>query len=94
MSDFRKALIITAIPIVLLSVVSTIGASVVGGYEEAFFFLFFWLIPAFLLLIAIVFAITYTVKGRRDRAAGIWAGIGIGIVSLGLSCFTLWEIIG
>ena len=94
MSDFQKALMITAIPIVVLSVFSTIGASVVGGYESAFVFLFVWLIPAFLLLIAIVVAIIYTIKGRRNRAAGIWSGIGIGIVSLGLSCFTLSEIIG
>ena len=94
MSDFQKALMITAIPIVVLSVASTVGASIVGGYEGALGFLFLWLIPASLLLIAIVAAIIYTSTGRRNRAAGIWAGVGIGILSLGLSCFSLSEIIG
>ena len=91
MSDFSKALMITAVPIAVLSVASQVGAIVVGGGLDAIGFLFVWLVPAFLLLIAIAFAIINTVKGREKIAAGIWAGIGIGIVSLGLSCFALWQ---
>ena len=71
----------------LFSLVSAVGAGAGGGGVETIPFLFLWLIPAFLLLIAIVVAIIYTVKGRREIAAGIWAGIGIGIVSMGLTCF-------
>ena len=93
MSDFSKALMITAIPIVALSVVSAVGARAVGGGVEVIGFLYVWLIPVLLLLIAIGAAIGYTVKGRREIAAGIWAGIGIGIVSLGLTCFALWQAI-
>ena len=94
MSDFRKALMITAIPIFVLSLGSVVGASAVGGGVDAIVFAFFWIIPAFFLLIAIVAAIIYTAVHRRERAAGIWAGVGIGIVSVGLSCFALQQAIG
>ena len=74
MSDFRKALIITAIPIVVLSLISLAGPSV-------------WFAAAALWVIAIVAAIVFISKGRREIAAGVFSGIGIGIVALGATCF-------
>ena len=75
MSDFRKALIFTAIPIVVLSLISLAGFIIVSLAATA------------LWVIAIVAAIVFAVKGRRTTAAGIFAGIGIGIVALGATCF-------
>ncbi len=92
MSDFRKALMITAIPIVVLSLVTAVGATAGGGGIEGIGWLFSWLIPAFLLLIAFVAAIVFGGKGKKQIASGIWAGVGIGIVSLGLTCFALWQV--
>ncbi len=89
MSDFWKGLLWTAIPIVVLSVISAVGAIAVSGGLDPIGWGLLWLIPAFLFLVAVGRAIGYTVTGRREIAAGIWAGIGIGIVSLGLSCFAL-----
>jgi hypothetical protein len=43
------------------------------------------LIPA--IIIAIVTAIVYATKGRRSIANGILAGIGLGLVAVGFTCF-------
>jgi hypothetical protein len=43
------------------------------------------LIPA--IIIAIVAAIVYAAKGRRSIANGILAGIGLGLVAIGFTCF-------
>ena len=80
MSDFLKGLLITAIPIVVLSVVSMAGAAVEGIY-------YVWLGAIALWWIAIVTAIGYTIARKGQIAAGIVAGLGIGIVSLGATCF-------
>ena len=74
MSDFRKALIITAIPIVVLSLISLAVQSV-------------WIAAAALWVVAIVAAIVLIFTGRREIASGIFTGIGIGIVALGATCF-------
>ena len=83
MSSFRKALIFTTIPIVVLSLVSMVGAGtyIYEGMQLV------WLSAALLWVTAIVAAIVFTVKGRRTVAAGMFAGIGIGIVALGATCF-------
>jgi len=77
MNNFSKALMITAIPIVVLSVVSAI-VSFGSGLA---------LIIVGLLVAVLVVAIVYTRKGEKQIAAGIWAGFGIGIVAFGVSCF-------
>jgi len=91
MSDFRKALLWTAIPIVVLSVLSGVGGWFSGGNMAIIPWALFWLIPAALWLIALVRAIVFTITDRRERAAGIWAGIGIGIIALGSSCFAIVQ---
>jgi hypothetical protein len=87
MSDFWKGLLITAIPIVVLSVTSSAGVLVGVEGSLSGFLGILWAVAALMLVIAIVVAIVFTVKGRRQIASGIWAGIGIGIASLGMSCF-------
>ena len=76
MSNFRRALMFTAIPIVVLSLISIglwladsnhlaeqIGYGVTG-----------------LLVIAIVAAIVCNIRGITQTAKGIWVGFGIGLV--------------
>ena len=91
MSDFSKALMITAVPIVVLSVVSQVGYKLAGGrgwYGGASMFWFYlWVVPALLVLIAVVRSVLLHSEGEKEKASGTLAGMGIGIVSLGLSCF-------
>ena len=82
MSDFRKALMITAIPIVVLSLISLAGAALKG-----FIFVGFAAAAGTLWVVAIGVAIVFAVKGKREIAAGMFAGIGIGFVALGATCF-------
>jgi len=85
MSDFRKALLFTAIPIAVVSVISAVGTAARGTYDTPFFFL--WAVAALMLVIAVVVAIVFALRGNKSVAAGTLAGIGIGIVSLGVSFF-------
>ncbi|MFC1875600.1 hypothetical protein ACFLUX_00915 [Chloroflexota bacterium] len=77
MSSFRKALLWTAIPTVTLSIISLIGDPV----------WIVWIGAAIYILIAFVVLIFILILGDRDIAAGILAGVGIGIVTLGATCF-------
>lgn len=98
MSDFRKAFMWTTIPIVALSLISTAGLAVMagqvagtgwGGSTTLGFWIFAsaWAGAVACAIAAIVVLIIFGVKGERQIAAGILAGIGIGVVSLGATCF-------
>jgi hypothetical protein len=90
MSDFRKALLWTAIPIVVLSVASMAGVIVNSGDEGAEFgFGFLWLGAALYFLGTIIAVILSAAMHKRQTMAGILVGISIGIVSLGGTCFTM-----
>jgi lipid-binding SYLF domain-containing protein len=90
MSDFRKALLWTAIPIVVLSLIST-GFVFHDRYgrdiERQKSAIGLWFYAVFYLVGATIGAIIYGLRGKRNIASGIWAGIGIGIISLGVTCF-------
>ena len=85
MSNFRKSLMITMIPLVALSLVSIAGGVLASGWEWVVWVRF---LGVFLVMVAIVAAIVFFFKGRKDIASGMLTGIGIGIVALGVSCFT------
>lgn len=86
MSSFRKALMITAIPIVVLSIIGMCG--MVGELYGALFLLtFLWWGAVIYYLGAVIVFIVYAVRRERQIVAGILAGLGIGIVSLGATCF-------
>ncbi len=80
---FRKALAATAIPVVALGVIGSAGLALGAS----------WLMGGVLtissvgLFAAFVVAIVFAIRGKRQTAAGILAGIGIGIVALGATCF-------
>jgi hypothetical protein len=79
MSEFRKGLLWTAASISLIGIISTIGIGALGmGWFVA---LGLWILA---FLAAIVLAIN---KRTRSLAAGIFAGIGISFVVLGVTCF-------
>ena len=76
MSSFRKALLFTAIPILLLSLIS-IGLWLADSNPPAEQIGFG--VPA-LLVTGIVAAIVCHIKGMTQTSKGIWVGCGIGLV--------------
>ncbi len=80
MSDFRKAFLFTVIPIVGLSVISMVGRFLPAlGYV--------WFVAIAYGAAALLSCIVFAIKRKTRVVAGILAGIGIGIVSLGATCF-------
>jgi len=80
-SDFLKGLLTTAVPLVVVSVISMVGAAIQG-------FFYIWFAAALGALIAVALAIrSYFWGKKKEKAAGMLAGIAIGIASLGMSCF-------
>lgn len=80
MNDFTKALAITATPIVALSVFAAVAFRIPPIN-------FFFSLAAMLAVIALFTGIGFLVAGKRMIAAGIFAGFGIGVVALSVSCF-------
>ncbi|MCK4782974.1 MAG: hypothetical protein KAV87_04430 [Desulfobacteraceae bacterium] len=77
MSKFRKALIYTAIPIVVLHLISiSLWLAEYDHLAEQIG----WGASG-LLVIAIVAAIVCSIRGVKQTAKGIWLGCGIGLVA-------------
>jgi hypothetical protein len=78
MSDFRKGLLWTAAPISLVGIISSMGISeLIMG----------WIVAVGLWIVASITAIVLSIAGRRGLASGIFAGVGISFVVLGITCF-------
>ncbi len=91
MSDFRKAFIWTAVPLVALAVFdfvlgllnSYLWRSGISGM-----FLISLRFPLAILWVAALFtAVAFAIARRRQIAAGMLAGVAIGFVAVGLTCF-------
>jgi len=78
---FRSSMLAVAVPIWGL------GALSVGGYvAEGLYYL--WYIAALYALIALFVGIGFAVsKNSRDLGNGTLAGVGIGVLGLGVTCF-------
>ena len=77
MSNVRKALIFTAIPIVVVHLISiSLWLAEYNRLAEQIG----WGATG-LLVIAIVAAIVYSIRGVKQTAKGIWLGCGIGLVA-------------
>lgn len=87
MSDFRKAFLGTAIPLVVLSI---IGTSLVAGEQDAGLVL--WGIGVGLWVLLIITSIILAILRRGEIAGGMFAGVGIGFVALGISCFVNFSL--
>jgi hypothetical protein len=95
MSNFRKALLWTALPTVLLGIISTIGLAATETNEVGNGFNIVWFVALGILAIEMLlgFIMLFFPKNRQI-AAGIWAGIALGIVTLGVTCFANAGAIG
>jgi sterol desaturase/sphingolipid hydroxylase (fatty acid hydroxylase superfamily) len=84
MSDFLKALLWTVVPIIVLSAVASGGmmaGAAWGGFNAI------GISAPVLWGVAILTAIGFMIARKRQIAAGIWAGVGISIIGLGVTCF-------
>lgn len=75
MNEFWKAVILTAVPIGVIGFVPVLG----------------WLLDIGLIIAALIIALVLFARGRRRSGAGVFAGLGIGVVVLGVSCFVLFP---
>ena len=75
LSDFRKGLLWTAASISLVGIISSIALRM--G----------WFVALGLWILAFFSAIVLAIVGKRRLAAGIFAGIAISLVVLGITCF-------
>ena len=80
MSDFRKARRITAIPIVILTIIGAIGEMVYPTGLGSEIFGVPLAIAAGLWCVAIVAGIGFKIKKKGEIASGIFSGVRIGLV--------------
>ncbi|MBI2853033.1 MAG: hypothetical protein HYX84_08050 [Chloroflexi bacterium] len=91
MSDFRKAFLWTALPFVVVGIVSAV-ASILQRFSPLGFpvlgvQILTLLAALVLFIVALGMAIRALIRGKKGEAAGILAGLGIGLVAYFASCF-------
>ncbi len=79
-TPFQKAFLWTAVPQVVLSLLSTGGVWLEGLYLVWFLALLIW-------GLTLLGGIIYLATGERQTAAGIFAGFAVGFVALSVTCF-------
>ena len=89
---FRKVFLWTAIPLAALAVLDLVLARLIfrlfaPSGVAGFFLVSLRSLLATLWLVALFTAIGFAIAGKRQIAAGMFAGAGIGLVALGLTCF-------
>jgi hypothetical protein len=82
---FRRALLRTAVPIVILSLIGMAGMA--GGEAGGMVLGFAWWFGAVYFLGALIAFIVFAIKQDKTLVAGVLAGLAIGLVSLGATCF-------
>ena len=89
MTTYRKAFLWTATPIVALSMISTIAgpADCYESSDTLCVVYVVWYAAAGLGVVAILAAIGFAIAERKRATAGIVAGIGVGFLSLAITCF-------
>ena len=88
MSPFVKALVFTAAPIAVLSIVAPVGAKVRPN-NPVWALLFVSAAGSWMTVIIV--AIVLHIMGKRHAAAGVFSGVGIGIVAWMASCFAAFA---
>ncbi|MEE8414026.1 MAG: zinc ribbon domain-containing protein [Dehalococcoidales bacterium] len=87
----RLAFLITAIPIIFLSLDASTAFKAPDGGIEFIYGSLLWIGTVLFWQIAFEAAIVIGLRGGKEIAAGIWAGVVIGIVPLGLSSLALLQ---
>ena len=82
MSNFRKALIFTAIPIVFLFLVHIVVMLTIDVRLDVHIGEQIGWGAGGLLVIALIAAIICNIRGIKQTAKGIWFGFGIGLIAL------------
>jgi hypothetical protein len=80
MTDFKKGLLATAIPLVLLGLLSTAGPAFNGLYIA-------WFLGALGWLGAFITMLVLAISGRQRYVAGIVTGLALGFLALFTTCF-------
>jgi hypothetical protein len=88
MGDFLIALLATAIPLLVLSIID-VGIAIAGGSSG-----FGIGLVSMLWVLAILACVGFAIGRKRQIALGILTGAAIGAVGLGLSCFVTaaWNV--
>jgi hypothetical protein len=94
MSGFLKALIWTAIPFLILTIVQVIVTQLSqnGGASSSLVVINLGGIVFF--LVAIVASVVFGIRGKLRITAGVFTGLAIGIIVLGASCFAIPGLLG
>lgn len=77
---FKSTFFLTAGIFVGLSLLSTVGAVFPPLFVA-------WFVAALAWPVTLIAATGLTIAGERSRGAGLFAGLGIGILALATSCF-------
>ena len=83
------AFMISAIPIILLSMASIEANRTAGGGIEMMWGPLLFVAAVILWVIALAAAIAFTIARVKEVAVGIWTAVGITIIALGLSGFAM-----
>ena len=82
----------TGAPTLVLSIATAIAARSTSDLNVVIPSALAWLLaPVALLVTAIIGLSSTRFRTTREGLAGVLAGIGIAVVSLGLSCFSMWT---
>ena len=88
MTVFWKAFAWTTIPTVILSIVSVAGAGYgISGVKFWLGFYVVWYVAAGVWLIATTAMIVLYARGKREKASGVLAGVGVGVIAVGITGF-------
>ena len=82
-SGILKAFAWTAIPIVTLSIVSTAGAAYGPRFDFSLGFYSLWGVAVGVGVVATITIIVLRARGKRERASGVLAGVGVGVLAVG-----------
>ena len=83
-SEILQAFAWTAIPIVTLNIMSTVGAEYgVSGVKFWAGFYFVWYVAVAVWLAASLAMVVLYATGKRESASGVLAGVGVGVLAVG-----------
>lgn len=87
-SPFRKALVYTSVPFIVASITWVVaGGFFVPLIQSPSALTVVLGFPLLAIPAAVIMSILLALTGRRQQASGVLAGLGMGIVAMGASCY-------